>query len=112
MKVAFNIGLNVRGAEPHYQLNRTLRALSFVGDVADLHMQAGEWQGVEERSLQALVNLYHPEPLAAAATLARYLEQDAVAVIVPAHDFWKCVDARGIVTLVSGTGEFPIIVKG
>jgi hypothetical protein len=114
MEVYFNIGLNVKGAESPDMLNRVLRILTIHGEVRAIALQAGEWQGAPERSVQAKLDCYG-DPVATAAALASYLEQDGIALHLPVPSpewsgNWVVWNARGIAVGDGTLADFPIIV--
>ncbi len=118
-RVIFSIDLNVGQSEPAAQLTATLRALCGFGEVQDIALGRGEWQGVPERFIQARVALYavcatdvSGVRYAAAAILARELQQDCVAVRVAdaRADRWRLVNADGEVSLGCPLAENPVIL--
>ena len=96
-KITLNIGLNVGATEPQNQLSATLAALVAAGFVVtDTRIASGEWQGVTERTLVAVVL----PPVHIDAKLARLcvmLNQDAVAYYVEEFGAFRLVFPDGAV---------------
>ena len=107
----FNIGLNVGDSEPAEQLHDTLRALVSVGQIQDLAIGKGAWQGMPERFVQARVELARGD--AAAVLLARELNQSCVAwrAVGALHGHWwlSWADGRDV-TLGDSVSNYPIIL--
>ena len=83
-KITLNIGLNVGATEPQNQLSATLAALVAAGFVVtDTRIASGEWQGVTERTLVAVVHRVSDVANPLRAMLAQ-LHQDAIAYYL--HD--------------------------
>jgi len=96
-KITLNIGLNVGATEPQNQLSATLAALVAAGFVVtDTRIASGEWQGVTERTLVAVVlPLVHID--AKLAGLCVMLNQDAVAYYVEEFGAFRLVFPDGAV---------------
>ena len=107
----FNIGLNVGDSEPAEQLHDTLRALVSVGQIQDLAIGKGAWQGMPERFVQARVELARGD--AAAVLLARELNQSCVAwrAVGALHGHWwlSWADGRDT-TLGDSVSNYPVIL--
>jgi hypothetical protein len=115
--VILSIGLNVGGAEPEHQMRSTLSILDCIGTIRRHQIINGEWEGVKERTIHALVELpgfvgewpdVEVEQVVAAA--ARVLGQECIAVrkANPKHvDPWTLVYADGRVTVGGTVEEFP-----
>ena len=77
-KITLNIGLNVGATEPQNQLSATLAALVAAGFVVtDTRIASGEWQGVTERTLVAVVE--DVGNWVSLGGLCNTLKQDAIA---------------------------------
>ena len=77
-KITLNIGLNVGLTEPQNQLSATLAALVAAGFVVtDTRIASGEWQGVTERTLVAVVE--DVGNWVSLGGLCNTLKQDAIA---------------------------------
>ena len=100
-KITLNIGLNVGATEPQNQLSATLAALVAAGFVVtDTRITTGEWQGITERTLVAVVAPTHHIDTKLAA-LCTTLNQEAIAYFV--EEFGLCLLAFPDGTLKAGS---------
>lgn len=103
-KITLNIGLNVGATEPQNQLSATLAALVAAGFVVtDTRIASGEWQGVTERTLVAVVHRVK-QTTCALGKLCASLSQDAIAFHDAVGEDYLLVDATG--DLSAGSVEF------
>ena len=94
-KITLNIGLNVGATEPQNQLSATLAALVAAGFVVtDTRIVTGEWQGVTERTLIAVVHRVKQFTYEL-SLLCRSLNQDAIAFHDPEANEYCLVNAHG-----------------
>lgn len=110
----FSIGLNVGAHEPAYQLTATLRLLLTCGDVHNIALGHGEWQGVPERFIQAEIRASDETWRGLAQAMAEILEQECIAVR-PADSHiadWQLVNAAGDVLPGCSVADNPVILLG
>lgn len=106
-----SIGLNVGRYEPSNQLGATLRATEAVfSDLRAVGMVRGEWEGVAERTLHIAVRSGPNYLFAMLPSLARILQQQAVAVTLPGGGHWDIVYADGHRETGGSHADFPIAV--
>jgi hypothetical protein len=117
-RAIYAIGLNVNGAEPADQLNRTLACVHSAvlsgraGPITGISAPtASEWEGVRERCVQVAHGpRHHCDPaIQQAARYARQLRQTSVAVLVDNADRWLLAYADGRVEAGGSIEEYPLL---
>ena len=94
-KITLNIGLNVGATEPQNQLSATLAALVAAGFVVvDTRIVTGEWQGVTERTLVAVVHRVKQFTYEL-SLLCRSLNQEVIAYYDPDANDYLLVNTEG-----------------
>lgn len=108
----YSIGLNVGGREPVSQLTDTLRAVAiFLPPALSIALGRSEYQGAPERFVQVAAVVRDDDARRIAACLARYLRQEAVALLRPQAARWTLAYASGPCAPGGLREEYPVITE-